>query len=77
MRVSNTGHKNPPETQPLGDFLFRFVAGGLGLRLATDYIISVQPFTDVIGDYTATTEITKDERISKLEHPLPLPVWGW
>lgn len=38
MRVSILDTKNPPETQPLGDFLFRFVAGGLGLRLATDYL---------------------------------------
>ncbi len=50
-----------PELQ-LRDFLFRFWRGGLFLRLIAGRI-AVEPFADVVGDYTCHNRDQKGENI--------------
>ena len=48
----HTGHKNPPRDATSGGFSIPFCSRWLRPEAGYRLFISVQPFTDVIGDYT-------------------------
>ena len=51
MRVSKMAQQKPPEPQSLGVF-YSILGGWLKPKAGYQLFISIQPFADVVGDYT-------------------------
>ena len=68
-------HEKPPESRPPGVFC-SVLGGWLKPKADCRLVLSVQPFADVIGDYTCQNR--DKERCDEIQmtHPLSLPVWG-
>ena len=64
--------KSPEGATP--GLFYSFLGGWLILKADYQLFISVQPFADVVGDYTAKTESKKDENILMATPHLSLPV---
>jgi hypothetical protein len=73
---AHSEQQKTPESRPLG--FFYSVSGG-GLKPKADYqlFVSVQPFADVVGDYTCQNREKKRCEYTHSVHLLPLPVWRW
>ena len=74
-KKEHVGQKKAPEVATPG--LFYSVLGGwLNPKAGYQLFFSVQPFADVVGNYTCQNREKNDRSSLMVVHPLSLPVWG-
>ena len=74
-RSAHVAQQKAPEVATPG--LFYSVLGGwLNPKAGYQLFVSVQPFADVVGNYTCQNREKKCHKFTHVVHPLSLPVWG-